>query len=477
MPAPPAAIATPMHRPGATECAGAQAVGRLAMAAMDPRKRMAHLLRRAGFGVAPRELDRRLAVGFEATVHELLEFQGGDDGLGEVDRLVGGLLDFNAIDDVRTWWVYRMVHTRRPLVEKMAFFWHGHFATGVGKVGNALWMAQQNQLFREHGLGRFGDLLSRVARDPAMLSYLDGASNRKARPNENFAREVMELFTTGLGPYTEKDVQEGARAFTGWQVKDGAFAFSPGDHDDGSKTFLGRTGHLDGSDVLRILAEHPAAAERLCRKLFAFFAHDAPSPKELQPLVRTWNETAGSIREVLRTLFLSEAFSSPRAWRAQIKSPAEYVIGTIRALGGTVTPRAMAPLMARMGQDLFNPPSVKGWDGGQAWISTSSLFERFNFAATITGQRGPEGTSHVDPESIFEGVQPTSLDDVLERTVTHLLDGELPPDARAALREYLAIPDDAKVKAAPFAFDRRFVDGKLRGLLHLVLSSPEYQLS
>jgi hypothetical protein len=137
----------------------------------------------------------------------------------------------------------------------------------------------------------------------------------------------------------------------------------------------------------------------------------------------------------------------------------------------------MGPLMARMGQDLFNPPSVKGWDGGRAWISTSSLFERFNFAAAVTGQRGPEGTSHVDPESIFEGVQPTSVDDVLERTVTHLLDGELPPEGRAALRAYLEVPDDPKAKASPFAFDRRFVDGKLRGLLHLVLSTPEYQLS
>ena len=133
--------------------------------------------------------------------------------------------------------------------------------------------------------------------------------------------------------------------------------------------------------------------------------------------------------------------------------------------------------MARMGQDLFNPPSVKGWDGGRAWISTSSLFERFNFAAAVTGQRGPEGTSHVDPESIFEGVQPTSIDDVLERTVTHLLDGEVPPEGRAALRAYLEVPDDPKAKPAPFAFDHRFVDGKLRGLLHLVLSTPEYQLS
>jgi uncharacterized protein (DUF1800 family) len=444
---------------------------------MDPRKRMAHLLRRAGFGVAPRELDQRLAAGFERTVQDLLEFHGTDDGLADLDRLVGGILDFNSIDDVRTWWVYRMVHTRRPLVEKMAFFWHGHFATGIGKVGNAGWMAQQNQIFREHGLGRFGDLLQRVARDPAMLSYLDGASNRKAHPNENFAREVMELFTTGLGAYGERDVQEAARAFTGWQLKEGAFAFNPADHDHGSKTFLGQTGPFDGSDILRILSQHPATASHLCRKLFVFFAYDGPDERALQPLLHAWNRSGGSVREVLRALFLSETFSSPRAWRAKIKSPAEYAIGSIRALGGTVTPRAMVPLMARMGQDLFNPPSVKGWDGGPGWISTSSLFERFNFAAALTAQRGGEGTSHVEPEAIFEGVQPTGLDDVLERTVAHLLDGELPSASRWALRAYLEVPEDSKAKPAPFAFDRRFVDGKLRGLLHLVLSTPEYQLS
>src|SRR5450432_320540 len=180
---------------------------------MDPRTRLAHLLRRAGFGVAPGELERRAADGYEATVQALVEPGNGDDGLGDLDHQIGGLLDFANIDDVRTWWVYRMIHSRQPLVEKMAFFWHGHFATAMSKVGNAYLMYLQNQLFRDHGLGQFEDLLQRVARDAAMLTYLDGASNKKGRPNENFAREVMELFTTGIGPYSETDVQEAARAF------------------------------------------------------------------------------------------------------------------------------------------------------------------------------------------------------------------------------------------------------------------------
>jgi len=440
---------------------------------------MAHLLRRAGFGPAPGEVSARLEAGYERNVAELVEFHGVDDGLAELDHLVGGLLDFNQIEDVRTWWVYRMVHSRRPLVEKVALFWHGHFATGVGKVGSAPMMAQQNQLFREHGLGPFSELLLRVARDPAMLSYLDGVANKKAHPNENFAREVMELFTLGVGHYSERDVQEGARAFTGWTLKDGAFFFNPNDHDDGTKTFLGHTGKLDGSDVLRILAEHPATGERLCRKLFAFFAYPEPPNEALLPLQDAWRQSRGSIREVLRALFLSAAFSSPRAWRALIKSPAEFVIGSIRALGGTVTPRAVVPLMARMGQDLFNPPSVKGWDGGTAWISTSTLFERFNFAASLTTQRGGEGTSHVDPETLLRGVTPTSHGELLDRALEPLLDGEVSAASRAALLLYLSTPDaDPKHPSTPvaFAWDTKMVDEKLRGLLHLVLASPEYQL-
>jgi uncharacterized protein (DUF1800 family) len=446
---------------------------------MDPRSRMAHLLRRAGFGPAPGEVKARLDAGYERSVGQLVEFQGVDDGLTELDHLVGGLLDFNQIEDVRTWWVYRMVHSRRPLVEKLSLFWHGHFATGVGKVGSAPMMAQQNQALREYGLGSFSELLLRVARDPAMLTYLDGAANKKAHPNENFAREVMELFTIGLGHYTERDVQEAARAFTGWGLKDGAFVFNPQEHDDGMKTFLGATGKFDGSDVLRILAEHPATSDRLCRKLFAFFAYPNPLNEALLPLQEAWRQSRGSIREVLRALFLSTGFSSSRAWRALIKSPAEFVIGSIRALGGTVTPRAVVPLMARMGQDLFNPPSVKGWDGGMAWISTSTLFERFNFAASLTTQRGGEGTSHVDPETLLRGVTPTSHAELLDRALEALLDGDVSASTRTALLAYLSTPEpDPKRPSAslPFAWDTKMVDEKLRGLLHLILASPEYQL-
>src|SRR5215831_6470938 len=173
---------------------------------MDAFTRMAHLLRRAGFGPAPGEIRERLNVGFEATVHALVESGNVADDLADVDAQIGGILDFSNIDDVRTWWTYRMVHSRRPLVEKMTFFWHGHFATAMSKVQNAYLMFQQNQLFREHGLGEFGDLLLRASRDPAMLVYLDGASNRKAHPNENYAREIMELFSVGLGAYDEHDV-------------------------------------------------------------------------------------------------------------------------------------------------------------------------------------------------------------------------------------------------------------------------------
>jgi Protein of unknown function (DUF1800) len=449
---------------------------------LEPRARMAHLLRRAGFGPAPGEIDQRLAEGYEATVQQLVESGAVAEGLGALDQQIGGLLDFGDIGDVRTWWVYRMIHSRRPLVEKMAFFWHGHFATAVSKVGSPWFMYLQNQLFRERGLGQFEDLLLRASRDPAMLAYLDGSANKKAHPNENYAREVMELFTFGLGHYDEKDVQEAARAFTGWQLRDDAFFFNAAEHDDGPKTFLGQTGTFDGSDIVRILAQHPATAERLVRKLWTFFAYEDPEPKVLAPLLARWKETRGNLREVVRALFLSPAFSSEQAFRARIKSPAEFVIGAVRALGGTIAPRAVVGLMARMGQDLFNPPSVKGWDGGMAWISTSNLFERFNFAASITTARGPEGTSHLSPEAICGGLLPTSSQQLLEMALAHLLDGRASAASRAALLGYLDTPDpqgpkDGKGQPLTLAADKRAFDEKARGLFHLVLSSPDYQLN
>jgi uncharacterized protein (DUF1800 family) len=449
---------------------------------MDAHTRMAHLLRRAGFGAAPGEIERRLNVGFEPTVRELVESGNVADDLAEVDAQIGGILDFSNIDDVRTWWAYRMIHSKRPLVEKMTFFWHGHFATAVAKVQNPYLMYQQNQLFREHGLGDFENLLARVSRDPAMLVYLDGASNKKAHPNENYAREIMELFTTGLGVYGEPDVLEAARAFTGWNVKDDAFTFNAGEHDGGPKQFLGHSGPLDGADVVQILAAHPATAERVTRRLFAFFVYEDPEPAVLAPFVARWKETKGNVREVLRAIFLSPAFASDKAYRARIKSPAELVIGAIRSLGGTITPRQIVGLMARMGQDLFNPPSVKGWDGGLAWISSSTLFERFNFAASITTARGPVGTSHVDPAAAFGGVDPTTTREMVDLAARHLLDGRIAPAARDAILAYLETPDpqgpkDGKGRLFSPVEDRRALDEKARGLLHLLLSTPEYQLS
>jgi uncharacterized protein (DUF1800 family) len=448
---------------------------------LEPRTRMAHLLRRAGFGVAPGEIERRLNDGYEATVASLVESGGVSDGLADLDRQIGGILDFGNIDDVRTWWIYRMIHSERPLVEKMTFFWHGHFATAIAKVGNPFLMYRQNQLFRERGLGSFGDLLSRVARDPAMLIWLDGSANRKSHPNENFSREVMELFTIGTGNYTEKDVQEAARAFTGWHLRDDAFFFNANEHDFGPKVVLGRNGDLDGSDILVTLAEHPLTARRLTEKLFTFFVYEGEDEKALAPFVDVWRATKGNVREVLRALFLSPAFSSDRAFRAKVKSPAEFVIGSIRSLGGTITPRQVVSLMARMGQDLFNPPTVKGWDGGRAWVSTSTLFERFNFAASITTARGPQGTSHIDPESAFSGVKPTNAVEMVDLAVAHLLDGVLPDATRRSLVAYLETPDAQRTKelagkpSNPFA-DARSYDEKVRGLLHLILMTPEFQL-
>ena len=243
-----------------------------------------------------------------------------------------------------------MIHSKRPLVEKITFFWHGHFATAQSKVNNPYAMYLQNQLMREHGLGLFEDLLQRISRDQAMLIYLDGSANRKAHPNENYAREVMELFTIGIGHYTEEDVKEGARAFTGWSLNNDAFNFNANEHDAGPKKFLGHEGKLDGTDVIK--SSRSTRSRRSASPGSSSSSSPTRSPTPRRSRHRpVWVDTHGDVREVLRAIFLSPAFSSEKAaYRARIKSPAEYVIGAIRGLGGAIAPRQAVGVMARMGR-------------------------------------------------------------------------------------------------------------------------------
>jgi uncharacterized protein (DUF1800 family) len=278
----------------------------------------------------------------------------------------------------QTWWLDRMLRTNRPLTEKMTLFWHGHFATSIRKAPANL-MVEQIDLLRAQGLGNFRTLLLSVSVNPAMLVWLDNRYNNKAHPNENYAREVMELFALGLGNYTEEDVKNAARAFTGWTInKDQRFVFRPGRHDDGVKHFLGQTGSFSGEDVIGIILEQPAHSRFICRKMLEFFVYSDPEPELVENLAGVYTLGGYDVSKVIGTLLRSSVFYSPRAYRALPKSPLEFTIGLYRYLGVSNTPPDTLGWLRRMGQEPLAPPSVKGWDGGPTWINTATLLSRFN---------------------------------------------------------------------------------------------------
>jgi len=353
--------------------------------------RLAHLLRRAGFGARPAEWAAYTRLGLAGSTQQLLHPEDQPDHLKELlGEIYGDFVDFDDINSVRQWWLYRMIHTQRPLEEKMTLFWHNHFATAYYKVGDSQRMWTQNETFRKYGLGSFRTLLQKVACDPAMLVWLDGQDNRVGKPNENFGREVMELFTMGVhGGYTETDVQEAARAYTGWHQGDSptGFVYDPFAHDDGSKTVLGYTGNFHTDDVLDILAHHPSTAKFITTKLFKFFVHDQPTDGDIQNLTDVYYSSGFDIRSILQTIFTSDVFYSDEARFAKIKSPVEFTVSSIRTLDAPMTAvRDLSGSLALMGQDLFNPPNVKGWAEGRTWINTRTLLARVNFASNLTGE-------------------------------------------------------------------------------------------
>ncbi|HEY4000932.1 MAG TPA: DUF1800 domain-containing protein [Candidatus Xenobia bacterium] len=346
---------------------------------------LCHLWRAAAFGPRP-------AASYEAAVQSLLAWP--DDrpvtsppfstllppgitlGIIEIGRLI-------------QWWVDEMVATPWPLREKMVLFWHGHFTTSADPVFSAGLLLHQNQLFRSLALGRFEDLLTAVTLNPAMLVYLDGKENRRAHPNENYARELMELFTVGIGHYTEKDVKEAARALTGWKLGglDGHAVFDPAAYDDGDKQFMTLRGRLGMSDVIHHLATHPATAERLCSRLYRFCSGLDPSPAERGRLTQVFQATRGHVGAVVRQLLLGDEFRRARGgWR----SPIECVVHAAQVLDRPLSRLTWIGDMQRMGQVPFLPPSVKGWDDGAAWINTSTLLERVNWASRLA-QHPPAG--------------------------------------------------------------------------------------
>ncbi len=476
----------------------------------------AHLLNRAGFGGPPKEIEKLAALGLEGAVSHLVDYDSIADyrtnpawakpdpdraeryrrarqaGPEERQRLQRQeqQAQRQQMTELRWWWLHRMARGPRPLQEKMVLFWHGHFATSVGKVRDAYLMWRQNELFRRLATGYWLDLLVQVAKDPAMLVWLDQAQSRKEHPNENFARELLELFTLGEGHYTEKDVTEAARALTGWSYDrlGQKFVERPNWHDTGLKTILGRTGDFDGQGVLEQIVAQPQAARFITAKLWNFFAGETPSDDLVDALAACFRRAGDSFQPLLRTLFLCEEFYSPSIVRNQVKSPVQWLVGSCRVLERPLPPPLVCLALTRdLGQDLFAPPNVKGWDGGLNWITTNTLLARYNEAATLlrgdlsmvsvpariqqaSRSRALEHRlqttriSGVDPAKLCPEIERADKETLIAALEKRLLQSRLKPKQEQALRHYL----DSR---APLN------DDDILNAIRLIMSTPEYQLT
>ena len=382
---------------------------------------MAHLMRRAGFGATREELEARVANGYEATVEKLLN-PGGQQAVDRYEFLryqPGFLRPVTSPGMGSSTWLYHLLNTQRPLLEKMVLFWHQVFATGQSKIDNYNELIIQTDMFREKGIGNYRDLLVDLARDPAMIFWLDNCDNHSYAVNENWGRELLELFSMGVSNYTELDVRECSRAFTGWTIKpklsrfpysrfDWEFEYRDEDHDDGEKTFLGHSGRFNGEDIINIVCQQPSTARFIARHMYNFFVADeaqvpawsvtpARDPAAIDALETAFIESGYEVLPMLRTLFLSDFFKEARF--AKIKSPAEVVVGTLRMVGGAEFPAPGIGEMSRqtgyMGQDMLNPPSVEGWHTGVEWINSGSLMRRVNFAADMVGDVSRPGIQSI----------------------------------------------------------------------------------
>jgi uncharacterized protein (DUF1800 family) len=389
-----------------------------------------HLLARTGFGIArATEIAALQKLDYEAAVDRVLGGVRAEpvtalppwiDELPPTSKEMKALTAAQRTEINKTfrsrwwplkqWWAGEMLATPSPLTEHLVVFWHNHFVSEVKKVKWAGYMYGQNALFRHHALGNFAELLRGMAKGPAMLIYLDGRTNRKGRPNENFAREVMELFTLGEGRgYSEDDIVEAARAFTGWDIDPakGTFVFNPKRHDDGTKSFLGREGRFSGDDVIDILLEEPRVAEFITEKLWREFVSAVPEPGQVSRLAAAFRNSGYELRPLMKGLLTTPQFRATKNRGTMIKSPVDLVIGTMRVLGNPgLDPRKVASFHRQLGQDLFQPPNVKGWPGGEAWVTTNTLPLRHQFLNRVA--RG--GTMNVAmPDSGNEGLMEVLL--------------------------------------------------------------------
>ena len=491
------------------------------------REAAAHLLNRAGFGGTPADVERLFVLGLRGAVDSLVAYERVPEAVpdpawsvpdpAEVARVRGAKLlpdeqKRPLLQEIRKthqrrslelhqWWLERMRTTARPLQEKMTLFWHSLFATSIVKMPlrNPLPMWRQNQTFRSLATGNWPELLVAMGRDPAMLFWLDGVTNRAAHPNENFAREVMELFTLGEGNYTEQDVKEAARAFTGWAADPLTAEFTPRrpiQHDGGPKVILGQSGNFTGEDVLRLLGRQPRSAHYVSERLWRYFGSEEPNPALAGALADRFQQGGLEFKPLLSTLFLSQEFYAPEVMRRQVKGPVQWLVGACRALERPLPPPALTFQMMRMlGQVVFAPPSVKGWDTGVSWISTNTLLDRYNFSAFLV-QGEPLGLPNagkarqaaremakpgampaaaplaaappvhfapVDAERLFTPEERADDGRLLAALERRMIEASLGEARRQSLRQYLQAE-----KENP---------DRVRGALRLLMSTPDYQLT
>jgi uncharacterized protein (DUF1800 family) len=489
--------------------------------AWDARKAR-HLLNRAGFGVPRSRWERLTGVGAESAVRELVfyekQFESSSmprlvldnpsrtetrDMYGDLDeegrrdlRNERRRAERKSITELKGWWMDRMLTTKRPLQEKLALFWHGHFATSAQKVTVPLHNWQVNDIARRNASGNFKTLAIEMGQSPAMLHYLDNRRSTKRQPNENWARELMELFTMGVGNYSEGDIKNSARAFTGWNCDHEKFVYREDQHDFDSKTFMGRTGTFDGWDVFDIIFDQPVTAEYIAGELWTYFAYANPEPEIVSGLSATLRDHDFELKPMLEQLFSSRAFYSDKAIGTQIKSPAQLIIQLCSDLGIDDPPYALVvSAMRQLGQDLLNPPNVKGWDGGEAWINANALLYRYNLPGTLIAprstrddrmqqnkknpemtndsmmaERNPNRPAPWDANAFFGQFDFKTVGECLDVLTEHCLSVQLSPAQRATIIEAM----DARERTP---MTPNSVSGKrMRTALHLLTSSAEYQL-
>jgi uncharacterized protein (DUF1800 family) len=376
----------------------------------------------------------------------------------------------------------------RPLQEKLTLFWHGHFATSAVKVKEAYYMWLQNETFRAMGSGNWLQLLYAVAKDPAMLMWLDQAQSRKQSPNENFAREVMELFTLGEGHYTEEDITEAARAMTGWTLNraEQKYDYRESMHDNTEKRIFGKVANFNGLDVLKMIVDQPQAARFITAKLWNFFANENPSSELVGALASNFRSSGNNFKPLLRAMFRSEEFYSDAVIRSQVKSPTQWLVGSVRLLEREMpVPLVASQLLRNLGQELFMPPNVKGWDGGLSWITTNNLLSRYNQAAMLISAEG--NIAPTSPNQQMKKIE--EFANTLAKKMTAVDVGKiLSPEERRDKK--LLIPAlekrflQSKLKEKQAKTLHEFLNGRgelddtdIRHTIRLVMSTPEYQLT